>query len=171
MDDLFEVLTRSEEMAGKSAEFYARAAGACSDALGAAMLSMLRREKLLQMWRLRAVRLTVRHESWNAVKPPVEEGIPLRIVFRRLAVRHEPPRPPLERELDALGMALEMEQAIVGYHGGQFEDAGSDAERRFLEQLIAEGQEVILLITDLQYYFTDPHGWVMTADADGFLVD
>lgn len=168
MHDRSVMFQKIVEMNGKGADFYDRACAACSDPLGETMFSMLRKEKEVLLWQAMML----------GAKPAISDGSGLNIIagenrmaprahFRKLAVRYSPSRPPFERELETLDLALEMEKAVVGYYSGQFAEAIDEEERGFIEGLIGSGQDAILLITDLQYYYSDPQGWVRTAKADG----
>ncbi|MFK4764848.1 hypothetical protein ACI3L3_08735 [Desulfobaculum sp. SPO524] len=167
MHDRTTMLDTIIEMNRKSAVLYDRASAACSDPLGSMMFAFLHREKETSVWRAHVAKLSLRGELWTAAPDPVGGGVPPRVLFRRLAARTEPAPPPLEREQESVELALDMEKAVVGYYSGQFEAAAQDEERRFIETMIASGQEVILLLTDLQYYFSDPHGWVKAAETEG----
>jgi len=67
-------------------------------------------------------------------------------------------------ELDAISIALEMENKTHDFYKDQSKKAKHDAERKFYESLAAEERGHYLALVDYREYLIDPAGWFVKSE-------
>ena len=146
------------EIDGK--EHYLKASRESSNELGKKLLQSLadaedyHRKKFEQIYDSMRTR-----KSWPAVDFQPDGGRELRTIFARATEQMDTMVKPLSTELDAVQLAMEMENKSFDYYKSQSEKAADNNEKEFYEMLAAEEREHHIILVDYYEYLKDPAGW------------
>lgn len=144
------------EIDGK--EFYLKASKESSNEIGRKLFASLASEEDVHRQKFEEIyRALQSKKGWPSVEYKPDGGKSLRTVFVSaaegisLVVR--------TTELDAVNVAMEMENKTYDYYRGQSQTAGFSAEREFYEALMAQEREHYLVLLDYYEYLKDPASW------------
>jgi rubrerythrin len=98
-------------------------------------------------------------KSWPAVDFQSDGGRELRTIFARATEKMDSDLIALNTELDAVKLAMEMENQSFDYYKSQSEKAANNDEKEFYEMIAAEEREHHIILVDYYEYLKDPEGW------------
>ncbi len=156
-----DMLCKALEMTEKAAAFYQDAMDACHDALGAEFFKWLAEEKGRAAARMQDISAKVGAGSSWGDACTLSEDEPAGVVddFRNKAAGRVVSGEACLREVEALKTASDMESAIAGFYQSQIPSASDAVEKAFLEQVLGESRQHVLLVEDMLAYYEDPEAW------------
>jgi rubrerythrin len=172
-ESIHDVLCLAEELAQRTVDFYANAAATCEHTMGSDVFDQLREEAEAALGRIAGVRSAVENGTPFATACAMagEERQELAPTFARMAESYVMPGTACVREVEAAGMAADMEEAAVSFYEEHFGAATDPAERIFLRRLLAESRDHYLLLRDMQSYYEDPEGYMREKSQSGGILD
>jgi len=146
------------EIDGK--EHYLKASQASTDELGRKLLQTLAEEEDHHRRKFEQIYDTMRKKkSWPAVDFQADGGQKLRTIFARAIENMDSGAKALETELDAVQLAMDMENKSLDFYKSRSENATDYDEKEFYEMLVMEEREHHLILLDYYDYLKDPAGW------------
>jgi rubrerythrin len=146
------------EIDGK--EHYLKASQASTDELGKKLLQTLAEEEDYHKRKFEQIYDAMRKKkSWPAVDFQPDSGQKLRTIFARAIEQMDFRAKPLDTELDAVQLAMDMENKSLDFYKSQSENATGGDEKEFYEMLANEEREHHLILLDYYDYLKDPAGW------------
>lgn len=159
-DKILEALQFALQMEIDGQEYYLKASRESGNELGKRLLESLAAEEDFHRQKFEQIYQAVRSQkTWPEVTLQSDRGIGLRTVFARAAEKLGSDVEVLASELDALEIAMGMENKSYDYYKGQEKEAGSDAEISFYRSLAAEERGHHTLLLDYYEYLKDPAAW------------
>ena len=156
-----DMLCKALEMTEKAAAFYQDAMDACHDALGAEFFKWLAQEKGHAAVRMQEISAKVgAGSSWSdaCTLSPDEPGSAME-EFRNKAAGRIVSGQACVREVEALKSATQMESALAGFYQAEIPGASDATEKAFLEEMLGESRQHVLLVEDMLAYYEDPEAW------------
>ena len=158
--NLMDILCTALDMKDKMRELYEKALAACPDAIGRQTFEMLAQSEKENVEQLRRAQEDVKGGNADSCRfVPENEDIKKKI--RAIAAAQGLDHQICADDVHALETGLKLEQEAVRFFEDKLAQASDDAEKRILENLVAEEREHHSVLADLKYYFTDPKGWFM----------
>ncbi len=155
-----EALKTAIQMETDGKEHYLRASRATTDELGKKLLQTLAEEEDSHKRKFEQIYDAMRKKkSWPAVDFQPDAGQKLRTIFARAIEKMETGVKPPETELDAIQLAMDMENKSLDFYKSQSENATDYDEKEFYEMLVIEEREHHLVLLDYYDYLKDPAGW------------
>jgi len=156
-----DMLCKAQEMTEKAASFYQDAMDACHDALGAEFFKWLAEEKGRLAARMQEIGAKLgAGSSWgDACTLPDEASAGAVIDFRNKAAGRVVSGQACMAEVEALKTASDMESSIAGFYQSQLPSASEAVEKEFLEYMLGETRQHVLLVEDMLAYYEDPAAW------------
>lgn len=156
-----DTLCTALEMTEKAAAFYQDAMDACHDALGAEFFKWLAEEKGRAAARMQEISAKVGAGSSWGDACTLSDAPPSAAVddFRNKAAGRVISGQACMREVEALKTASEMESGIAGFFQTQAASASNDVEKAFLQEVLGETRQHVLLVEDMLAYYEDPAAW------------
>jgi len=146
------------EIDGK--EFYLKASRESSNELGRKLLESLASEEDIHRQKFEEIYHAMRNKkAWPETTFQPDKGKRLRTIFTEAIKMAGSDVKASGSELDAIKIAMDMENKTYDYYKDQSQSATYDAERDFYEALAGEEREHHLVLLDYQEYLTDPAGW------------
>ncbi len=159
-EQVMDMLCSAIELAEKGKALYGKALQSCENDLSKEIFGILRDEEAEHEQKIREVYDSLRtgtqaEQAWSRCKVDTERTRPL---FHGIAEKYGPAKACMS-ELQALDMALELEDKCVKFYEKELEhDLGSQAQQ-FVKYLLMDEREHRRMIADVQFYFNDPEGW------------
>jgi rubrerythrin len=151
------------EIDGKA--FYLKASQASSNELGKKLLESMAKEEDYHRTKLEQVYETV---CKTGVCPIVDfksdGGRTLRTIFARALEKPARKTAVANSELEAIKMAMEMEDKSHDFYHTRFDQTRPGPEKDFYETVAAEEQEHKLVLTDYYEYLKDPGGFFVKTE-------
>jgi rubrerythrin len=164
-DKTLEVLKTAVQMEIDGKEYYLKASQKSSNELGKRLLSSLAAEEDVHRQRFEEIYDTIRNKkAWPATDFQPDGGRRLRTIFARVTEEMDTNVKAPDTELDAVQMAMDMENKTYDFYQNRGKDATHDAERDFYEIVAAEEREHHLVLLDYYEYLKDPAGWFVTKE-------
>ncbi len=146
------------EIDGK--EHYLKASRESSNELGKKLLQSLAEEEDHHRRKFEQIYKTIQiKNSWPAVDFQPDGGQKLRTIFARAIEKLESGAKPLDSELDAVQLAMAMENKSMDFYSNRSEKAADNDEKEFYKLLSFEEREHHLILLDYFDYLKDPAGW------------
>ena len=151
------------EIDGK--EYYLKASQESSNKLGKELLQSLAAEEDIHRRKFEEIYNAIRNKkAWPVTDFKPDGGKRLRTIFARATEEIGSNIEVLTTELDAIGIAMEMENKTYDFYKIQEQTANYDAERNFYDSLAAEEREHYLVLLDYYEYLKDPSGWFVKTE-------
>lgn len=162
------MLATALEMEEQGRAFYERTIQACSNDLGREIFAMLMKDEIVHVDRIKAIAASVGDGVWTDLWRKAGEGHDLLVPFFRELARKAGPRIRAEtRDLEALEVGIDFEQRSVQFYREQLAQASDPLERAFLERMVAEEQSHFDVLTDMQYYLSNPAAYLAEQERSG----
>jgi len=146
------------EVDGK--EYYLKLSRESRNELGKKLMRSLAAEEDVHQQKFREIFSAVRSQKgWPATDFQPDGGKRLRTIFARVVGGMTPGVPSPATELEAIQIAIGMEDKTHNFYKSQGEGAAYAAERAFYAALAAEEGEHRLILLDYYEYLKDPAGW------------
>jgi rubrerythrin len=159
-DKAYEALKYAIQMEIDGKEHYLKASMESRNELGQKLLRKLAEEEDYHRRKFELIYETIqKKKSWPAVDFEPNSGRALRTIFARAIEDMDSEVKPLDTELQAVKMAMELENESRDYYTTQAEKATEDGEREFYEQVAMEEREHHLVLMDYYDFLQDPAGW------------
>ena len=164
-DKTLEVLKTAVQMEIDGKEYYLKASQKSSNELGKRLLSSLAAEEDVHRQRFEEIYDAIRNKkAWPVTDFQPDGGRRLRTIFARVTEEMDANVKASDTELDAVQMAMDMENKTYDFYQNRGKDATHDAERDFYETVAAEEREHHLVLLDYYEYLKDPAGWFVTKE-------
>jgi len=146
------------EIDGK--EYYLKASRESSSELGKKLLRSLAAEEDIHRQKFKEIYSAIRSKkAWPVTDFQPDGGKRLRTIFARATVEMGSNIKSLATELDAIQIAIDMENKSYNFYKSQGGNATYEVERTFYETLATEEREHRLILLDHYEYLKDPAGW------------
>jgi rubrerythrin len=146
------------EIEGK--EFYLKASEKAGDKLGKELFSRLAQEEDFHAAKAREISdFLKRGEKPMAIEESLDKGTKLKSIFARAKTNLASRRKVAPNELEAIQLALNMEEKSRKFYEDQSGTAKTDFEKRFFTALKQEEQGHYLSLVDYREYLVDSVGW------------
>jgi len=145
--------------------FYLQACGESSNELGRKLLESLAKQEDYHRAKFQQIYESIRKEhAWPQVDFKLDGGRTLRTIFARQTEGGKACAPGDETELAVVQQAMRMEGDSYDFYHVRAEQAESDAEREFFQDIAAEEREHQLVMTDYYEFLKNPAGWFVKSE-------
>lgn len=153
-----ELMKTALEMEKKGKDFYDKAAGACKTELGREIFSMLAKDEVVHLERIKTIYNSLEEkEKWTDEWLNVKEAhSSIKDIFRDLVSKYRVHSKTDASDLDALEVGIDLESKSVAFYEKEFEGAMDPMEKRFAEKMMAEEKSHLSILRDTKFYLTDP---------------
>lgn len=157
---VLDMLCTAMEMAERGRDLYEKALAVCENSLGKEIFSMLKEEETEHATKIRETYESLKTgkdwaEAWSYCSLDPERTRP---VFDKVAEKYGPTKACLD-EIQALNMALELEDNCIKFYKGGLSKAADALEKDFCEAMLAEEREHRKILSDMQFFYEDPAAW------------
>jgi len=151
------------EIDGK--EYYLKASQESSNELGKKLLHSLAAEEDIHRQKFEQIYNAIRNKkAWPVTDFQPDGGKRLRTIFARATEEIGSDIKAPATELDAIQIAMDMENKTYDFYKSQGKNATYDAERDFYHTLAAEERGHHLVLLDYYEYLKDPAGWFVSKE-------
>jgi len=146
------------EVDGK--QYYLEVSKKSGNKLGKNLLQSLAAEEDTHRQKFEEIYNAIRAKKvWPLTDFRPDGGKRLRTIFARMTDEIGSNVKVLATELDAIAVAMDMENKSYDFYRSQSRNAVYDAERHFYETIAAEEKEHHLVLLDYDEYLRNPAGW------------
>ena len=146
-------------------QFYLKASRESSNEMGSKLLKSLADEEDIHKQKFEEIYEAIRNKkTWPRTDFQPDGGRGLRTIFTRVSEETGTSLKLLATELDAVQIAMDMENKTYDFYKTQNKNAVHDAERDFYEALASQEKEHHLILLDYYEYLKDPAGWFVTKE-------
>ena len=151
------------EIDGK--DYYLKASRESGNELGKKLMESLAAEEDIHRRKFAEIYDAVRSKkTWPVTDFQPDGGKRLRTIFAKASEKMGSNVKALATELDAVKIAMDMENKTRDFYKTQSESATYDVERDFYETLAAEERGHHLVLLDYYQYIKDPAGWFVAKE-------
>lgn len=159
-DKIIKALQISIQMEIDGKQYYLEVSKKSGNKLGKNLLQSLAAEEDIHRQKFEEIYNTVRAKKvWPLTDFRPDGGKRLRTIFARMTDEIGSNVKVLATELDAVAVAMDMENKSYDFYRSQLRNAVYDAERHFYETIAAEEKEHHLILLDYDEYLRNPAGW------------
>ena len=151
------------EIDGK--KFYLKASQESSNELGKALLKSLADEEDVHRQKFEEIYEVIRSQkAWPKTDFQPDGGRGLRTIFARTSEKIIPSIKTSATELDAVKMAMELENRTYDFYKIQGGKATYEPEKEFYGDLAAQEKEHHLILLDYYEFLKDPAAWFVSKE-------
>ncbi|MBI4302967.1 MAG: ferritin family protein [Chloroflexi bacterium] len=155
-----EALRMAIQMEIDGKEFYLKASRESTNALGQKLLQTLADEEDGHQRKFKEIYDTIKHtRDWPSATFQLDGGKHLRTVFMNESQKIGSKIKALPSELDAVKVAMKMENKTFDFYKSQATKAAHPAEKEFYQAVAAEESEHHLILADYYEYLSNPAAW------------
>ena len=159
-DKTLEALRIAIQMEIDGKEYYLKASQESSNELGKKLLQSLAAEEDVHRQKFEQIYNAIRNKkAWPVTDFQPDGGKRLRTIFAQASEEIGSNIKAPATELDAIRIAMDMENKTYDFYKSQGKIATYEAERDFYHTLAAEEREHHLILLDYYEYLKDPAGW------------
>ncbi len=159
-DKTLEALQTAIQMEIDGKEYYLKVSQESSNELGKKLLQSLAAEEGIHRQKFEEIYAAIRNKkAWPAIAPRPDVGEEMRTIFARATEGISPNFQAFATELDAIQIAMDMENKTYDFYMSQRGKANYDDERNLYQSLAAEEREHHLILLDYYEYLKDPAGY------------
>jgi len=159
-DKTLEALQAAIQMETNGKEYYLKVSQKSSNELGRQLFQSLAAEEDIHRRKFEEIYNAISNKkAWPVIVPRPDAGKNLRTIFARVTEEIGSTIEIPATELDAIQMAMDMENKSYDFYKSQGEKADYDADRNFYQSLAAEEREHHLILLDYYEYLKDPAGY------------
>ena len=148
------------QMENDGKEFYLKSSENSTDGLGKSLFARLAVEEEFHAAKAREIHASLsRGETPLMIEDSLDRGTKLKSIFASATNEIGSGKKVTANELEAIRVALEMEERSRKFYDEQGREAKTEFERRFFNALKREEQGHSLSLVDYREYLTDPAGW------------
>ena len=164
-DRTLDALQTAIQMEIDGKEYYLKVSQESSNELGKELLQSLAAEEDIHRQKFEEIYNAIRNKKdWPATDFQPDGGKGLRTIFTRTAEEIGSNIKAPTTELDAIRIAMDMENKSGDFYKNQAESTTFDAARDFYETVAAEEREHHLVLLDYYEYLKDPAGWFVRTE-------
>jgi len=159
-DKIIEALQIAIQMEIDGREYYLKASQESGNKLGKELLQSLAAEEEIHREKFNEIYHAIQHKkAWPATDFHPDRGKRLRTAFAQAIEGMGSNVKTLATELDAVQIAMHMENKTYDFYKNRGESTTYDAEREFYQALASEERAHHLILLDYYEYLKDPAGW------------
>jgi len=159
-DKVLTALKMAIQMEIDGKEYYLKAGQASNNQLGRELFQSLAAEEDVHRQKFEEIYDAIRRQkAWPGTDFQPDGGKKLRTIFARAIGKVGLEVKPLATEIDAIQVAMDMENKSYELYKSQSQDATYEAEGELYRNLAAEERGHYLVLLDYREYLTDPAGW------------
>lgn len=156
------VLQLALQMEINGKKFYLKASRDSKHGLGKKLLATLAAEEDIHRKKFEEIYEAIRNtKAWPVIDFRPDKGKNIKTVFAQAS--RESTRSTTS-ELDAVKVAIDMENKSYDLYKGQAKQATYDAEKKFYDTLAGEERGHQLALTDYLEFLSDPVGWFVAKE-------
>ena len=164
-DKTLEVLQIAIQMEMDGKAHYLKASRESSNELGKKLLQSLAAEEDIHRQKFIEIYNAIRDKkAWPATDFRPDDGKKLRTIFASATDKMGSNVKALTTELDAVKMAMDMENKSYDFYENQSRTATYNEERAFYKTLAAQEKGHHLILLDYYEYLKDPAGWFVRTE-------
>ena len=164
-DKTIEALQIAIQMEIDGREYYLKASQGSSNKLGKELLQSLAAEEEVHRQKFNEIYHSIQNKkAWPKTDFHPDRGKNLRTTFAKAIDELGSNVKTLSTELDAVQIAMHMENKTHDFYKNQGESATSDTEREFYQALAGEERAHHLALLDYYEYLKDPAGWFVNKE-------
>lgn len=165
-----EMLTTALDMEEKGRAFYLKAAGTCTNTLGAELFKQLAQDEVHHAVAIRELHRSLEScgkftDEWQAHE---KEHRDVAAFFAGLAARHGTTTACEAGDIDAVEVGIDMELKAITFYLQRLGKTGDPLERKFLAAMVAEERNHHTALTDMRFYLTNPAAYFNEKERSGF---
>ncbi len=156
------------ELKSKKKKLYRKASADCDDPVGKEIFDLLQREEAESVRGLQLAQKKLEEDKKldpTCVYHP-EEMSPADMVIQ-LAEKQIKSGNACSKHIEALEVGISLEQQAIQLIEKYLPMTESNEEKKILDLLLEEDKEHFRALKDLQFYFSDPQGWLMEKGRGG----
>jgi len=151
------------EIDGKN--YYLRASQESSNELGRKLMQSLAAEEDIHWQRFTEIYRTIQNkQAWPVTDFQPDKGQRLRTLFAEASARIGASVAALDTELDAVKVAMVMENRSYDFYQSQSQKATYQAESDFYRMIAGEEKKHHLILLDYYQYLKDPAAWFVSKE-------
>jgi rubrerythrin len=168
-DKVTDMLCAAIQMEEKEEEFFHKAADECPSGLGKEIFLAILKDETEQKEGIQEISNALQtHGGWPAACSLYgRKQIDAKETFSRIARKYGPSIKAVAGVTDALQIGIGLEKATMDFYAKYLKNAGSQAEKTFLQRMLSEERAHHGILLDMQYYFQDPEGYFMEKERSG----
>jgi rubrerythrin len=156
-----EILQSAMNMENDGREFYLKAAENSKSSLPKNLFEVLAKEELVHQEVISEIYDALKSgKQWPDVRITQVIGENTENIFSA-ALKDPQQQKAASDDLEAVGIALEMEEKSFKLYSGRAEESDNPIEMEFFQALAHEEKKHIASLRDTEEYLTDPEGWFM----------
>ena len=161
-DKTLEILQTALQMEIDGKEYYLKASRESSNKLGKQLLQSLASEEDIHRQMFETIYQAISSKkAWPVIDLPSDGGKGLRTIFARATEEMGAKIKAPATELDAVQIAIDMENKSYDMYKSQSKTTTYDAERDYYQALAAQERGHHLILVDYHEYLSDPAGWLV----------
>ncbi len=160
IEQTIQALETALQMEIEGKEFYHKAGQTSHNPLAKKLLQRLAEEEDVHIEKVNEIYEAIKNRArWPEKETTFKHEKSLRNVFREAIEGMDREVKTSSTELEALKVAMNMEDRSYSFYRSRDEEAASSAEKSFYQALTAEEREHYLTLLDSYEYLTDPQSW------------
>lgn len=164
-DRTLQALQTAIQMEIDGKRYYLKMSKESSNEPGRKLLESLAAEEDVHRQRFEEIYSAIRDKrAWPVIDFQPDRGRGLRTIFTRATEEAGTNIKTVATELDAIQIAMGMENKTHDFYKSHGKEATSGTERDFYQALAAEEREHYLVLLDYYEYLKDPAGWFITKE-------
>lgn len=164
-DRTLQALQTAMQMEKDGQEFYHSMSQQSGNRLGKKLLETLAAEEEHHLQRFEEIYNALRNrKAWPVIQFQPDGGQMLRSIFARATEEIIAEEKAANTELDAVKIALDMENKSYDFYKKQETSAAYQTEKEFYQSLAAEEWEHHLVLLDYYEYLQDPAAWFVSKE-------
>jgi len=164
------MLKTALDMEEKGRVFYEKAARTCSNTFGRDMFATLIQDEIAHTQRIKKIFAGIEaNKSWTDEWKQFEghKGN-LTEMFYKFTEKNGKMIKADTKDIEALDIALDMEEKSISFYDGYLKDAKDPIERAFIEKMVVEERSHFTILKDTKFYLTNPVGWFNEHEKSSF---
>jgi len=149
--------------------FFSDAATSCPNELGREVFRMLAQEEAEQARGLKEIHDTLSaSRKWPASCAIFSKSTKeVRKSFNTLTAKHKDTIMAGVTTPEALQLGVDLEKESLGFYEGHARTARDEEEKRLIKALVEEERAHLLMLLDMQQFYSDPEGYFMDKEHRG----
>jgi len=153
----------------KGRQFYQEAAAKCASEVGKEMFRSLMADEGVHIKRIKEIFTALQKSGgWNSEwRKHQVENEDLRSLIKERITKLGPKVNLEASDLDAVKIALEMEQGAINFYEDQFTKATDPLEKDFIVKMIGEERTHFAALGDVKMFLENPESWFAEKERSG----
>jgi rubrerythrin len=165
----FEIYVKALDMEKTGESFYEKTAQTSKTAVGKKLFKMLADDELVHMARINKIYDSINKQEkvgkdWKKLKIKHPD---IRKIFADLAIKNKDKIKPESTDLDGLEVGMDLENHSINFYEAQLKKSTDADEKVFLKQMVIEEQTHLRVLSDMEFYLTNPESWYVEREKHG----